>query len=121
MKSIISILFAVVAISTLTLMYFLTSEKEDNSFNNYQALKESGLIEKGWVPAFIPKSAHNIKEHHRVDVADIYIEFYFKENDNLFLTNNCIMESQNTYVCENNGYPVKIIIKNNNHAAIQRI
>ena len=101
-------------------MYFVVSETKSNSFNNYQALQESDLIEKGWVPAFIPKSAHNIKEQHRVDVTDIYVEFYFKENDNSFLTNNCKIESQDIYLCENNGYPVKIII-NNNHATIQNI
>ena len=121
MKSIILIFLATTTISALTLVYFMVSEKESNSFINHQALHESGIIEKGWVPAFIPKSAYNIKEHHRVDVAEIYVEFYFKDTDNLFLTNNCKIESQNIYFCRNNGYPVKIIINNNNHATIQSI
>lgn len=121
MKGIISIFLAGVLVSALTLIYFVASERNSNSFENYQALYKSGLIQKGWVPEFIPKSAYNIKENHRVDNEEIYVEFHFIENDNSFIKNNCKKESQNIYNCENSGYPVQVVIKNGNHVTIQSI
>ena len=120
MKPLASI-FLLTAIASIGVIgYFILSERESNSFENYQALLKSGLIERGWVPKFIPKSSYNIKEHHRVDNSSIHVEFYFKKNDVSYFIKACDQEGKGTYKCKNNGYPVKVTISNN-HATIQSI
>jgi len=53
---------SIAAIVILTVLFgvlylLIESEKESNEFGNYEEMAESGLINLGWIPAFIPKSA----------------------------------------------------------------
>lgn len=75
----IVILLAILLVCTTT--FLVLNESESNNFNNYQSVVSSGLITRGWIPSFIPKSSYNIKERHRVDTPDIYIELNFKPED----------------------------------------
>ena len=97
------------------------TEYESNEFYTYKQLEESGLIHKGWVPKYIPKSSFNIKERHRIDAPYIYVEFNFKENDLKSLKSNCCLIEEDTYKCKDNSGNLKLEIKNNNHAIIQSL
>lgn len=57
------------------------SETSESQFQTYRELKESELISQGWVPAFIPKSAYDIHERHRVDVSDVNVVFRYQPGD----------------------------------------
>jgi len=121
MKQTIIIAALVLLVTIGVTVYFIISEKETNNFSSYQEAIESGIIQKGWIPSFIPQSSFNIKEHHRVDVPSIYVELEFKENDLSSFNNSCNLLQENTYKCENSGYPVKVTIRNKSHAIIQSI
>ena len=96
-------------------------ESESTNFNNYEDVVSSGLILKGWIPSFIPISSYDIKEHHRVDTPVIYVELNFKPEDISYFEDACNLISNNTFKCSNLGDPVKVTIKNNNHAIIKSI
>jgi len=110
---------SIFAVATIVLM--LQSEKKSNYFINYEAVRKSELIGKGWVPSFIPESAHNINERHRVDVPSIFVDFYFKKNDVSKFEAACDKISEIKYKCINSGYPVIINITKGTHAIIRSI
>lgn len=97
------------------------SERQKSTFESYAELEKSGLIGKGWVPKFIPKSAYGIKESHRVDQPYINVEFSFQKGDISGIKENCSKENENTYECDNSGYPVKVEIIGDNYIKIYSV
>jgi len=109
----------IVAILLIPIIFVIITEYDSNTFNNYTELEESGLIHRGWVPKYIPKSSYNIKEHHRIDAPYIYVQFNFKENDIESIKNNCSLIEKNIYKCKDSAGQLKLEIKENNFAIIQ--
>ena len=97
------------------------SEHESNNYRSYNEARESGNIERGWIPKFIPKSAYDIREQHKVDVANIDVEFKFDPGDIDTFDGSCSLQKANIYICDNSGYPVKIVISGGNHAVIKSV
>ena len=60
-----------------------------SAFEKYQQLKDSELINKGWVPSFIPRSSYDIHEKHKVDVARINVKFRFRPGDTKEIEASC--------------------------------
>jgi len=121
MKTLVIIIFLTILISIGAVAYLTLSERESNSFENYQSVVESGLIARGWVPSFIPKSAYNINEHHRVDEPNIFVELNFSPKDIIFFEKACDLLKHNIYKCNNSGNPVIVKITNKNHVTIESI
>jgi hypothetical protein len=96
-------------------------EYKSNNFASYSDVRESGLIERGWIPEFIPKSAYDIKEQHRVDVASIDVELMFEPGDIEAIERACTMQEKSIYFCGNSGYPVQVFISGGNHAVIKSV
>ena len=117
MKSLGIIIFGVIFINVSVVAYFILGERESNNFENYQSVIKSGLIQRGWVPEFIPESSHNINEHHTVDNPNIYVELSFKPKDISYFKKACSLLTKKTYKCNNSGYPVKVT--NESHAVIE--
>ena len=44
-------------------------------FDNYEEVKQSGLISKGWIPEFLPVSSQKIREQHNLDTNDVWLSF----------------------------------------------
>lgn len=65
LRVIISIVFLLTA--GLFAVTFVFNDKQKARLENYNALIESGLIEKGWLPDFLPKSIRNVSEEHDLD------------------------------------------------------
>ena len=97
------------------------SEYESNTFESYVEAKESGIIGRGWMPEFIPRSAYDIKERHKVDVAIIDVEFKFNPGDVVAFERSCSMREPTTYVCDNKRNPVRAVISDVNHADIMSV
>jgi len=112
-------ILAVVAIVGSTLNG--CGEFQSNNFGSYAEAKKSELIGKGWIPEFIPKSAYEIKEQHRVDVARIHVELMFDAGDIESFESACTMQEEDKYICENSGYPVQVVISGGNYAVIKSI
>ena len=93
MKKIVAILLAVLAILVVAVWLIGYSETYESHSETYQQLKESELIDKGWVPSFIPRSAYDIHEKHRVDVARVNVRFRFHPDDKKEIEASCTMMS----------------------------
>lgn len=93
MKKIVAILFAVLAILVVAVWLIGSSETYESHFDTYQQLKESELTDKGWVPSFIPRSAYDIHEKHRVDVARVNVRFKFCPADTKEIEASCTVVS----------------------------
>ena len=97
------------------------SESVSNYFRNYEEARESGIMNRGWIPGFIPGSAREIKEHHKMDAPHIYVEFSFDPGDIYTFEESCTLRGKKTYTCENSGYPVTVTISGDNHAVIRSL
>jgi hypothetical protein len=97
MKKILAVSFTIVAIlvgmaAILVGAVWLMEYQEtfESHFDTYQQLEESELIGKGWVPSFIPKSAYDIHERHKVDVGRVNVKFRFRPGDTKEIEASCI-------------------------------
>jgi hypothetical protein len=81
MKIIFAIILILVALVAGALWYFDSAERYESHFNTYEELAKSEMIGKGWVPEFIPKSAYDIYEKHRVDVRKVNVKFRFRPGE----------------------------------------
>lgn len=56
-----------------------------SSYKAYSEVQKAGIIEKGWIPDFLPTSAVDIKEIHNVELDASRVEFTFQTEDSGFL------------------------------------
>jgi|GEM_PF-1096853 len=97
MKRILTTLLTVVVILLGTIVavfvggkwLFEYLETSESHFDTYQQLENSQLIAKGWVPSFIPKSAYDIYETHKVDVGRVNVRFRFRRGDTKEIETSC--------------------------------
>ena len=68
---------------------FLFFGNPESHFETYQQLQKSELIDKGWVPGFIPGSAYDIHEKHKVDVGRVNVKFRFHPGDTKEIEASC--------------------------------
>jgi len=59
-------LFAAIGVVAVFLFAVARFEQQSSEFATYDELKASGLIERGWIASYIPRSARNISESHDV-------------------------------------------------------
>jgi hypothetical protein len=95
MKKIGAILFVVAVLLFGAIWLVGYSETFESHFETYQQLKESELINKGWVPDFIPKSAYDIDETHTVDAGRVNVRFRFLPGDTKEIETVCTLASNN--------------------------
>lgn len=62
----IVLLLAIIVIGIAALI-FLNPDTKHEEFQTYSELKKSMLIEKGWVPEFVPESSRNIEVVYNID------------------------------------------------------
>lgn len=78
--------------STLLIIFLISAcdrlEIKENYYPNHEHLKKAG--EPGnWVPVFIPISAVEIREKHKIDTGAEVLTFYFANYSELSLSNFC--------------------------------
>ena len=81
MKKLSALLIAALVVLLGAMWFVQYSENSESHFQTYRELKDSELISKGWVPAFIPKSAYDFHERHRVDESDVNVVFRYQPGD----------------------------------------
>lgn len=64
-------------------------ENPTSEFATYSEMEASGIIEAGWIPKIIPKSAFEISETHNMDTNIVRISFRFKPGDIGSAKNEC--------------------------------
>ena len=55
----------------LALSLFGCSEQIDETYATYADAERAGAIERGWLPAFVPRSARNLEETHDLDITEL--------------------------------------------------
>ena len=114
MKIIASLLLIVTIAVIGSCEYFYSLEQPKSHFTDFKGLEKSGLIERGWVPSFIPQSAYDIHEQHDLDTNWVQMSFKFNPKDTSTMVNSCSVtkEKESTiYLCKNMGSKIKIITK----------
>jgi len=110
-KSIIIILVGLVAIFLLfpaTCKYF---EQPKSYFSNYDEAKNSGIMEAGWMPTFIPRTSTEIHEQHDIDSNLVYMTFKYEQSEDIDLSRHCSrkqkLENGMRYFCSyRNSSPI---------------
>jgi hypothetical protein len=55
-----------------------TDEQMESHYSNMQEAAADGAIERGWIPAWLPGSATDIREVHDVDTNEVWIRFQYE-------------------------------------------
>lgn len=70
--------------------WFITSEENPRSyFATYDELKASDLIDKGWLPPFLPRSITEISETHSIDSSRVWATFRYDVRDHSEVERAC--------------------------------
>lgn len=64
-------------------------EQPVNKFATYEDLEKSDLIQKGWLPDFLPKTSKNISERHNLDTNTVEASFEFNPSDSYRVEREC--------------------------------
>lgn len=70
----------------------ISFDNPSSNFKNHATMVESGLVDAGWIPAYIPKSAVQIYETHHLDTNIININFQYNPCDSELARSNCNSE-----------------------------
>ncbi|MNY28259.1 hypothetical protein D3C86_1622200 [compost metagenome] len=63
------------AIILVGLLATACDEVVHERYADFHAAKDAGAIERGWIPAFVPKSAYDIHERHDLDTGAQELSF----------------------------------------------
>ncbi len=86
-------------------------ENPKSYFSSYDEAKKSGLMDKGWIPIFIPKTSSEIHEQHSLDTNNVFISFKYDQTEKVELNEHCSgiekIENGTRYYCNYfNGFAV---------------
>ena len=71
-----------ISVLCCALLVMLTScERVRESYDSYEAAASAGLFERGWLPAYIPRSSYAISTRHDLDTNKNQGEFHFDPAD----------------------------------------
>ena len=108
--SLFSILIFVIVLSAL----MHRAENPESYFDDYEEAKASGIMDKGWIPTFIPKSSTEIYEQHNIDINWVRMRFKYRIGDMSATRNACSNEvaikNGVQFICEyfNNKVTLKL-------------
>lgn len=64
-------------------------ERPESSYSSFAEAKRSGAIDKGWIPAWIPSSATDIREMHDIDTNESMLTFTYDAQQSWELPADC--------------------------------
>jgi hypothetical protein len=79
---------------SLMLLAFAACETRQASYKDYKAAEEAGEITKGWIPAYLPKSAIDIRIKYDVENNGTWLTFHARVDDISSILNSCQPVSQ---------------------------
>ena len=69
----------------------------ETEFATFNEMKSAGMIDAGWLPAYFPTSATNIREGHNIDTNRVWASFNYEKSDVKLIEEVCLK------IFENNG------------------
>ena len=82
-------ILALIGLFSTALFALAHLENPGSSFMTYKELEESGLIDRGWVSKYLPRSATEIEESHDIDTNRSWTSFKFAPGDTSVAASNC--------------------------------
>ena len=78
---------------TLSLTFILaagcSSEQQETHYKTLSAAEMAGAVHQGWIPEWLPKNAHNLKEKHDTQTNGSILRFDFPESDKWTPSSDC--------------------------------
>jgi hypothetical protein len=68
------------------------AEDVENAFESYGQTVDAGMIERGWIPAWLPEKAINIREKHNLDTNAGLL--FFTTEDQFTVPEGCHADDQ---------------------------
>ncbi len=87
LSTLIGIAFILIGIFLLRCVF--STETKESYYENYQRALEDGAIARGWIPSWLPKSAHSINEAHDLDTNWSTLAFKFSKDHELVISREC--------------------------------
>ena len=101
-KAVIGV-FAVIGGLASALLALRFLDEHSSTFRTYEELAGSGLIERGWVSAYLPRSSTDIEESHNLDLNVGWVSFRFMPGDTALAREHCHLLHESArgekYVC----------------------
>ena len=111
------VVLALIGLFGLGLFGVAHFENPGSSFQTYEQLQASGLIERGWLPDHLPKSATQIEESHDIDTNEGSAYFKYQVGDTTRADQGCqlIQQTDNgrKYLCPPLGLQTAIVVLRN--------
>ncbi|MDH3280515.1 MAG: hypothetical protein OEQ18_05240 [Gammaproteobacteria bacterium] len=100
---VITLPLALLGLVLTALQYMEYNENISVKFASYREMGRSGLIERGWFPQYLPRSAAEIEASHNLDTNRVWAAFRYRVGDwdSVESTCNRIAESDlgKKYLC----------------------
>ena len=84
-------------------LYLAYMENPKSSFPSIAELEASGLVDAGWLPGYLPRSANQIEERHNIDTNEVWASFRYKVGDVQTVESMCEKIAENDrgkkYLC----------------------
>lgn len=77
------------ALGILMLAWLDFGENPRSYFATYDHAKSSGIMDRGWIPTFIPRSSLDIHETHNIDTNAVKMSFQYIVGDSKEVEDNC--------------------------------
>src|SRR5215831_1227566 len=78
-----------VAAAILVVTCTACAEQQEASYADVAAAERAGAIQRGWVPDWLPRSAHDLREVHNLDTNQSMLTFRYDPSDQLSVPNHC--------------------------------
>ena len=62
----------------------------EEHYSNYESANASGAMKRGWVPSWLPASAHNLNEAHSIDTNQSLLHFEFESAEWEGIQHECV-------------------------------
>lgn len=81
------IVVSVLLVSAVILYASMRLEVTESYYEAYEKVAEiPNVFDVGWIPAWLPKTAKQIKESHDIDTNEVWITFEFSASDKFYET-----------------------------------
>lgn len=99
----ITFIFALLGVALGALRYMDFAENPRSSFASFAEMEAAKMIESGWLPEFLPKSATDIEESHNIDTNRVWASFKYQAGDLQSVEGACKKVAENNrgkkYLC----------------------
>ena len=95
-KSLLKVLTVLVATLGVSLMSCHFLENPRSSFATYEDAHSAGMFAKGWLPAYLPQSAYDIRERHNLDSNRVQASFKFTPSDTKSVRDVCRLVAESS-------------------------